>query len=75
MNLGGSARAGELFVLAGQGRVSWTDHDPCSLERLDFVAFPAGDYRFDVMGPAPCRVAKVWVLPPEVRMPPSPTDI
>lgn len=69
----GRARAGELFVLAGQCRVRWEDHRFCSLERNDFVAFPGGDYRFEVLGPSACRVAWVWVLPPEVRVPPKQT--
>jgi hypothetical protein len=69
----GRARAGELFVLAGRCRVSWVQHDPCSLEKLDFVAFPTGDYAFEVIGPDLCRVARVWVLPPDVRAPPKET--
>jgi hypothetical protein len=69
----GTARAGELFVLAGQCRVRWAHHQPCSLERLDFIVFPAGDFTFEVLGYVPCKVAKVWVLPPEFRTLPKET--
>jgi hypothetical protein len=67
----GSARAGKLFILGGRCRASWADHEPCTLERLDFVAFPIGEYRFEVLGAAPCKVAHVWVLPPQFRVPPK----
>lgn len=68
---GATARAGDMFILAGECRVHWAHHASCSLERLDFVSFPAGNYTFEVLGSAPCRVAQVWLLPPDFRVPPK----
>jgi hypothetical protein len=48
-------------------------HEPCSLGKLDFVTFPAGDFTFEVLRDEPCKVAKVWLLPVEFRIPPNDT--
>lgn len=68
----GTARAGDLYVLEGRCRIRWREGE-CVLSELDFVTCPAGDFRFEALGDRPCVVVQVWLLPPEVRVPPKET--
>jgi hypothetical protein len=68
----GKARAGDLYVLEGRCRIRW-DETECILNELDFVTCPAGDFRFEVLGDRSCVVVQVWLVPPEVRIPPKET--
>jgi hypothetical protein len=65
-------RAGTLYVLEGECSVQW-GAEVCVLQENDFVRHPAGEYSFEVVGGQACRVAHVWLLPPEFRVPPGGT--
>jgi hypothetical protein len=58
----GVSRAGTMWVIEGRCRVSWAEQT-YELNSLDIAEFPEGGFRFEVLGPEPCRIANAWLLP------------